>query len=151
MIKNIKKSLKYFIIVFGVIILLPTVLYLLLQTAEVQTFLVKRVTNHFSAQFKSSISVGSIEFKFFNKLSINDLLIKDQNSDTLLYSKEIIAGLKWIDFKNKSFRLGRISLIKPVITLITDSTGMMNLTWYLNLLKKPSDAVKKTGMRLNID
>ena len=151
MFKKIKKSLKYFIIVFGVIILLPTVLYLLLQTAEVQTFLVKRVTNHFSAEFKSTISVGSIEFKFFNKLSINDLLIKDQNSDTLLYSKEIIAGLRWIDFKNKSFRFGRISLIKPVIALITDSTGMMNLTWYLNLLKNPSDTVKKTGMRLNID
>ena len=151
MLKNIKKSLKYFIIVFGVIILLPTVLYLLLQIAEVQTFLVKRITNHFSTQFKSTISVGSIEFKFFNKLSINDLLIKDQNSDTLLYSKEIVAGLKWIDFKNKSFRLGKISLIKPVIALITDSTGMMNLTWYLNLLKNPSDTIKKAGMRLNID
>ena len=151
MLKNIKKSLKYFIIVFGVIILLPTVLYLLLQTAEVQTFLVKRITNHFSAQFKSTISVGSIEFKFFNKLSINDLLIKDQNSDTLIYSKEIIAGLKWIDFKNKSFRLGRVSLIKPVFALITDSTGMMNLSWYINLLKNPSNTVKKPGMRLNID
>jgi len=151
MLKIIKKSLKYFIIVFGVIILLPTVLYLLLQTAKVQTFLVKRVTNHFSAHFKSTISVGSIEFKFFNKLSINDLLIKDQNSDTMLYSKEIIAGLRWIDFKNKSFRFGRISLIKPVIDLITDSTGMMNLTWYLNLLKNPSDTVKKPGMRLIID
>ena len=107
MLKNIKKSLKYFIIAFGVIILLPTVLYLLLQTAEVQTFLVKRITNHFSTQFKSTISIGSIEFKFFNKLSINDVLIKDQNNDTLLYSKEIVAGLRRLDFKDKSFRLGK--------------------------------------------
>lgn len=151
MIKKIKKSLKYFIIVFGVIILLPTVLYLLLQTAEVQTFLVKRITNHFSAQLKSTISIGSIEFKFFNKLSINDLLIKDQNNDTLLYSKEIVAGVKRLDFRNKSFRLGKISLIKPVIALITDSTGEMNLTWYLKLLSNPGDTIKKTAMRLNID
>ena len=105
MLKKIKKSLKYFIIVFGVIILLPTVLYLLLQTAEVQTFLVKKITNHFSARLKSSISIGSIEFKFFNRLSINDLLIIDQNNDTLLYSKEIVAGVKRLDFRNKSFRL----------------------------------------------
>jgi hypothetical protein len=151
MLKNIKKSFKYFIIVFGVIILLPTVLYFLLQTAEVQTFLLKRVTSHFSSQFKSSISVGSIEFKFFNKLSINDLLIKDQNNDTLLFSKEIIAGLRRVDFKNKSFRFGKISLKKPVIGLITDSTGIMNLTRYLNLLKTPSDTVKKPGIRLGID
>jgi len=151
MLKKIKKSLKYFIIVFGVIILLPTVLYLLLQTAEVQTFLVKKITNHFSARLKSSISIGSIEFKFFNKLSINDLLIKDQNNDTLLYSKEIVAGVKRLDFRNKSFRLGKISLIRPVISLITDSSGVMNLAWYLKLLSNPGDTIKKTAMRLNID
>jgi hypothetical protein len=151
MLKKIKKSLKYLVIFFGVIILLPTVLYLLLQTAEIQTFLVKRITNHFSAQLKSTISVGSIDFKFFNRLSINDLLIKDQNNDTLLYSKEIVAGVRRMDFKNKSFRLGKISLIKPVIALITDTKGVMNLTWYLKLLSNPADTVKKTPMRLHID
>jgi len=151
MLNHIKRSLKYLIILFGVIILLPTVLYLLLQTARVQTFLVKRITNHFSNEIKSTISVSSFEFKFFNKLSINDLLIKDQNNDTLLYSREIIAVLRRIDFKNKSFRLGKVSLIKPVISLITDSTGMMNLTWYLNLIKYPADSVKNTSSRFNID
>ena len=84
MLKHIKRSFKYLIIFFGVIILLPTVLYLLLQTSRVQTFLVKRITNHFSSQIKSTISVGSIDYKFFNKLSIKDVLIKDQNNDTLI-------------------------------------------------------------------
>jgi hypothetical protein len=151
MLKNIKKSLKYFIIVFGVILLLPTVLYLLLQISEVQTFMVKRITNHFSGQIKSTISVGSIEYKFFNKLMINDIIIKDNNNDTLFYSKQTTIGIRRIDFKDKSFRLGKVSLIKPVIALITDSTGMMNLTWYLNLIKNPADTSKKTSVRFSID
>jgi len=151
MLKHIKKSLKYFIIFFGVIILLPTVLYLLLQTAEVQTFLVKRITNHFSAQIKSTISIGSIEYKFFNKLSISNILIKDQNNDTLIYSKELIVGFREMNFKNKSFRLGKVSLVKPVIALITDTTGMMNLTWYLNLIKAAPDTAKKAGTRISIE
>jgi hypothetical protein len=117
----------------------------------VQTFIVRRITTHFSAQIKSAISVGSIEYKFFNKLSINDLIIKDQNNDTLLYSKEIIVGIRNIDFKTKSFRLGKVSLIKPVIALITDSSGMMNLTWYLNLMKAPADTTKKAAGRFAID
>ena len=151
MLKNIKKSIKYFIIVLGVFIMLPTVLYLLLQTSSVQTFLVKRITSHFSNQIKSTISIGSIEYRFFNKLSISDLLIKDRNNDTLIYSWKVMLGIKRLDFKKKSFRLGRVSLIKPVIAFITDSSGMMNLTWYLNLLKNPSDTIKKTGSRFSVD
>jgi hypothetical protein len=151
MVKNIKKSLKYFIIFIGVIILLPTVFYFVLQISEVQTFLVKRVTDHFSNEIKSTISVGRIEFNFFNKLSINDILIKDKNNDTLIYSQKLIAGFKKIDFGKKSFRLGRVILFKPVIGLITDSTGMMNLTWYLGLLKNPADTIKNSNSKISID
>lgn len=145
MLGKIKKSLKYFSILIGIIIFLPTVLYLLLQTASVQTFLVKRVTRHFSSELKSTISVGSIEYKLFNKLSIKNLLIKDKNNDTLLYTRELNAGIWSLNFKKKSYRLGKVNLIKPVIALITDSTGQMNLTWYLDMLKNPSDTVKKGG------
>jgi hypothetical protein len=151
MLKKIKRSFKYFIIVIGVIILFPTVLYLLLQTSEVQTFMVKRITNHFSGKLKSTISIGSIEYKFFNKLYVNDVIIKDKNNDTLLYSKEITVGIRRMDFKNKSFRLGRVSLIDPVISFITDSTGLMNLTWYLDLIRNPSDTTKKGSSRFQID
>lgn len=150
MLSRIKKSLKYFSILIGIIIILPTVLYLLLQTASVQTFLVKRITSHFSNEIKSTISVGSIEYKLFNKLSIKNLLIKDRNNDTLLYSREINAGIWSLNFKKKSFKIGKVSLIKPVIALITDSAGQMNLSWYLDLLKSPGDTTKKGGARFSI-
>ena len=151
MLKKVKRSIKYFVIFFGVIIMVPTVLYLLLKTPAVQTFMVKRITNHFSSELKSTISIGSIEYKFFNKLSVNDVIIKDKNNDTMLYSKEIIVGIRRMDFKNNAFRLGKVSLIRPVIALMTDSAGIMNLTWYLNLIKNPADTVKKAGLRFSID
>jgi hypothetical protein len=151
MINKIKRSLKYFIIVFGVIIMLPTVLYLLLQISEVQTFMVKRITNHFSNEIKSTISIGSIEYKFFNKLSINDMIIKDKNNDTLLYSRKLQVSIRRMDFKNKSFRLGKVSLINPVIAFITDSTGLMNLTWYLDLIRNPADTGNHAGSRISVD
>ncbi len=151
MLHKIRRSLKYFIILIGVIIMLPTALYLLLQTAEIQTFLVKRVTNHFSSEFKSSISIGSIDYKFFNRLSVNNVLIKDKNNDTLMYARQIIAGIKRIDFKNRVFRMGRVSLFKPVFAIITDSTGLTNLNWYLNLLNNSADSMKKGGGKFVID
>ena len=151
MLDKIRRSLKYFIIVIGTVILLPTVLYLLLQTASVQTFLVKRISKHFSDEIKSTISIGSVEYKFFNKLSFHTILIKDKNNDTLLYTNSITAGIRRLDFENKSFRFGTVTLIKPIIGLITDSTGQMNLTWLLSQLKSSGDTTKKISANFLVD
>jgi hypothetical protein len=143
MFKNIKKSLKYFIIFLGVIIMVPSVLYSVLQISEVQTFLVNRITSHLSNEIKSSISVGEIKYEFFNRLSLSDILITDKNYDTLLYSQNATIGFRNIDLKNKFIRLGKVTLVKPVISFITDTTGLMNLNWYLDMLKNPSDTLQK--------
>ena len=151
MLKNIKKSLKYFIIVLGVIIMLPTVFYLALQVPEVQTFMVKRITQHISGNINSVISVGKIKYKFFNNLSLSDLLIKDQNNDTLLFVPALTTSIRKLDFKNKSFRLGRVTLSKPVVKFITDSAGVSNLNWYLDKLKGKPDTTSSSNSSIRID
>jgi hypothetical protein len=151
MVKIIKKSIKYFIIVAGIIIMPPTLLYLVLQVPEVQTLIVQRITSHFSDELKSSITVSKVEFKFFNRLVVSDILIKDKNNDTLIYSQRITAGIRGVDFKSKSFRLGRVSIVKPEVAIITDSSGVTNLSWYLDLLKTPSDTTRKSGGKISID
>jgi hypothetical protein len=151
MLKIIKKSFKYFIIILGVLIILPTVFYLLLQSSNVQTFLVKRITNHFSAYIQSTISVGKVEYKFFNNLIIYDILIKDKNNDTLLYSQKITTTIKKIDIRDASFSLGRVTIKKPVVKLITDSAGVMNLASYLDVIKSPSDTIQKKNPVFTID
>ena len=149
--KNIKKSLKYFIIFIGIIITLPTLLYLILRIPEVQTFAVRRITSHFSNEIKSTISIGRVEYIFFNKLNINDLLIEDKYNDTLIYSQKLSLSIRRIDLKNRLIRLGRVELINPVVSFVTDSTGEMNLTWYLNMLKTPGDTLKKSKGSIIID
>jgi hypothetical protein len=151
MLKIIKKSLKYFIIILGILIALPTVFYLALQNTQVQTFLVKRITNHISELLGSSITVGSVEYKFFNNLVLNDLLIKDQNNDTLIYSQKVSASIKTFDLRNSSLRLGRVSVMKPIIKFITDSSGVLNLTKYLDVIRSPQDSTIKKKSFFSID
>lgn len=150
MLKNIKKSFKYLAILIGIIIVIPTFMSLIILIPEVQTFIVKRITDHLSNEIKATISVGRFEYRFFNKLSLSDLLIKDQNNDTLIYSSRIDAGIRKINLRDKSFRLGRISLNKPYFALITDSTGQLNLKWYLQLLKG-SDTTDKGATKVVIN
>lgn len=151
MIKNIKKSIKYLIIFLGIIIMFPTVLALLLKVPEIQTIVVKRITGHFSEEIKSTVSVGKFEYRFFNKLILNDILIKDRNNDTLIYVQKLSAGIKHVDFKKKSFTIGRLILFNPVIGLITDSTGEMNLAWYLKLLKSSPDTLSDSKSTFKIN
>lgn len=165
--KNIKKSLKYFIIFIGIVIGLPSLLYLILRIPEVQTFAIKTVSHHFSEKINSTITVGRMEFKFFNKLSIDDVLIKDQNNDTLIFAPNVTAGIRNINFIHKSIRLrrwvllkpqtntlitlGKVELLNPVVAFITDSSGLMNLTWYLNLLKASADSLNNVKSIITID
>lgn len=143
MLKSIKKSIKYLIIVIGIIILTPSFLYLIVQIPEVQTFIVKRITSHFSDQIKSTITFGKLEYSFFNKLLIDDLLIKDNNNDTMLYSGEVSLGIRRLDFRNKVIVLGNAELLKPSVAIITDSTGISNLEWFLGLLRSKESTGKK--------
>jgi hypothetical protein len=151
MVKSIKKSFKYFMIFIGIIIAFPMLISIAVRIPKIQTLIVRRMTSHFSEKLNSTISVGTFEYRFFNKLIMNDVLIKDLNNDTLIYSQNISAGIKNINLKDKSITLGKISIINPVVKLITDSSGTMNLMWYIDFLKTPDDttAKRKSSVRIN--
>ena len=151
MAKSIKKSFKYFIIILGIIIMFPTFASLVLRIPRIQTLMVRRITGHLSEQMRSTISVGRFEYRFFNKLLLKDILIKDLNSDTLLYVERLSAGIKHIDLSKGSFTIGKLDVLNPVAGIITDQSGKNNLTWFLGLLSNPSDTLpkKKSLLRIN--
>jgi len=151
MAKIFEKSLRYLIIIIGIILLVPLILYPLIRLPDIQTLLITRITSHISEQIKSTISVGRVEFIFFNKLNLADVLIKDNNNDTLLYTYKASVGIRNIDWNSKTIILGRGTMINPVISFITDSTGSMNLRWYLDLLKQPEDTTKKKSISVIIN
>lgn len=149
MLKSIKKSFKYLMILVGIILLVPTFGSLILRIPEVQTFMVKRVLSHFSEKLQSTMTLGRIEFSFFNKLLINDLLIKDQNNDTLIYSQKILANIKVLNLRGNILKFGHIELVEPSIALITDSSGTMNLKWYLELLGSSEDTTARSAKKFS--
>ena len=151
MLKSIKKSIKYLVILIGIILLTPSFFYLIIRIPDVQTFVVKRITSHFSDQIKSTITLGRLEYNFFNRLLINDVLIKDVHNDTMLYASQVTLGLRRLDFKNKVLAFGRANIVSPTFAIITDSAGINNLRWYLDLLGKSPDQGKKNSSRITIN
>ena len=150
MLKSIKKSFKYVMILIGIGLLVPTFFSLIFRIPEVQTFIVRRVTGYLSDQIKSTITLGRVEYSFFNRISINGLLIKDHNSDTLVYIHKVSAGISRLDFRDKIIRLGHVDVVKPSIALITDTSGVMNLTRFLDLLRSSDNKGEKRSSLINV-
>ena len=135
MAKNIKKSYKYLLVVAGIIIVLPTIIFSFARLPVVQTFMIQRMTRHISEKIRSTISVGRVEYFFFNRFTLDNVLIKDKNNDTLFFIPKATISIKDMDFKNKELSLGKVTVIKPVVAFISDSTGEMNLMWYIDMLR----------------
>ncbi len=151
MLKGIKRSVKYFLIFIGILIMIPMIMYPLLRQPEIQTLIIRRITRYFSQELKSTVSVGKTELVMFNKLSLDDVLIKDKNDDTLIYVKKVAATIRKINPDSRQFTLGRVTLLNPVFSLVTDTTGLLNLNWYLSLLRSQEKENKNTPVTVQIN
>jgi hypothetical protein len=139
MLKSIKKTINFLLIVLAILILTSFAFAIVLRIPAVQTYIATGVARYISHQINSTVSVGKIEFSFFNKLTVNEILIKDQHEDTLLYTPEVVVGIRYFNLKKGIIRLGKAKITDPEVAFITDSSGVMNLNWYLDKLSSPVD------------
>jgi hypothetical protein len=154
MVKSIKKRYKILLITVSAVILILTGSFLLIRTEVVQTWVAGKVTAKISENINASISVATIHFTFFNKLTLTDLLLLDENSDTLLYASEVVAGIRKLGLKGKPVSLSRVTLHDPVFNIISDSTGLSNLNRFMQQIPKKvkePDAKKTTILISQID
>lgn len=151
MAKIIKKIIRWVVIILAVMIIVPAFGALLIRTPKFQTFVVKRFSDHFSKKIGTHISVGNVSYTFFNKLVLYNVLVLDQNQDTLLSARQVSVRVK--DFRPAEvyMKFGRIDLYEPDFRMIKDTTGILNLAWYIETLKgdSPGDTTKTTGIFFN--
>lgn len=150
MAKSIKK--RYKILLFGgsVIFLIILSAFILIQRQAFQTWIVRNITDRINERSDVNISVGTVEFSFFKKVLLSDLLIIDHNSDTLLFASKINIGLKGIPNDRKIIKLTRVSIYEPVFKIITDTNSVNNLSRYLALLLTKKEVKDSTGIAISI-
>ena len=119
----------------AVIITVPSVGFFMMRTPKFQTFIVHRFSSYISKRLGTHISIGKVSYTFFNKLVVYDVLIEDQNRDTLLAAQQIALKIKEFSPAKGEFKFGKVDIYQPDFRLITDTTGISNLKWYLDILK----------------
>lgn len=107
----------------------------------VQTYLVGKLTTALSTTLGTKVSIGHVNFSFFNNLALSQVYVEDHAGDTLLYVEKLNVSLSGIEFSNKVIRLGTLSLENGEFNLFNDH-GVTNVQNILDRLKNEQDTVK---------
>lgn len=148
MAKIIKKIVKVFLIITGVLIMVPIILFLLFQSPRIQTFTVKKITRLVSERTGAEISIGRVSYSLWNEIVLDDILIMDLNGDTLLAAGKIDMRLREIRPSKSRYRFGRVDIYKSDFRMVTDTAGVMNLTQYL--MKLQGEGERDSTRRIDI-
>lgn len=135
--KSIKKTAKILGFSIAGIFLFFAVLYMLLQTSKIQNYIARVAVKQLSAKLQTKVSVGKIEYKFFNTLSINDVYLEDLQKDTLLYVHNADAHFDFWEFFQGKILFTSVDLNQLHGNLVVDKSGRTNIDFIINAFKNP--------------
>lgn len=119
-------------------------LYLALQNSVVQTYLAQKITERLSEYFQADISVKGVNIAFFNKVILDEVVIKDQQKDSMLLIGKLVAQIDSFSIRKQSISLRKLSLNNTRIRVAIDSAKVANYQFLLDAAKsQPSDSTSR--------
>ncbi|MEN8226776.1 MAG: translocation/assembly module TamB domain-containing protein [Bacteroidota bacterium] len=132
-----------------VLLAVPALSLLFLQNRQVQTMVSKFVAERLSDELQASITLSSVNYSFFKRIQVRDLYVEDPQGDTLLYSELTKLRIKQLRSDRKGIEIKKISLENAYVNFVIDSTNVVNLSFIVDLLKKPHvPPEKKTRLHI---
>lgn len=107
MIAKISKIARIFLLV-----LLFTIglLYILLRSKPVQSWLVQKVTGVLSEQLGTKVRVGAVDIDFFKTAILEDIYIEDQKKDTLFFIRRLKVDYQDYDENKHIIKLNYLGI-----------------------------------------
>ena len=97
--------------------------FIVIQIPSVQSRLAGRAAQWLSEKTGAQVSIGEVNFLIFNKLLVNDLLIKTTSSDTLLHTKKLSVSLSGFNPLRKRIAFKKILLSEGSFHLIMQNNS----------------------------
>ena len=133
----------------GIIVLLATV-FILLNSNKVQNYIARRATTALSEKLKTKVSIGEIDYRFFNTFRFENLYIEDLKKDTLLFVGNGYADFDFWGFFKGKFIFNDVLLDKLDGNLVIDTAGVSNLDFVIKAFKKPPKEKSPTLVDFNL-
>ncbi len=110
-----KKILKIFLRIIVGLLAFILLIWLLIQTAPVQNYIIKKLTTKLSKDLNTTVKIGSVDFSLFDKMDLNNTLVLDQHKDTLLKAGSLKLRITDWFFLKQDIELKYIGLEDAVI------------------------------------
>ncbi len=137
-------------LLFLIPLLFIFILYGLLHLSVVQTYITQKVAADLSKKLHAKVSVKKLDVHFFNKVSIEEVLVEDLKKDTILYAGSIKGNVNdWFFFKDK-ISIENVVLDDAVIKLHR-SDSVWNYQFIVDYFSSPPKTKKDKGAPLDID
>ena len=121
----------------------------MLHLSVVQTWLVKKVAANLSEKLHTRVTVKKVDFRFFNKILLEGVMIEDQKKDTLLYAGTARANVNdWFFFKDK-ISLDNIGLDNAVVN-VNRTDSVWNYQFIIDYFSS-SKKKKSSGSNTDLD
>lgn len=88
---------------------------ILIQTPWGQNLIIGQITKRLSHDLQTKVSIGHVNLSLFNKVHLENVLIEDQNQDTLLYAGDVEVRITDWFFVKKQAELKYIGLEDALI------------------------------------
>jgi hypothetical protein len=132
------------------ITLLLVIFAFAIRSPYVQTSLAKTATNYLTKQLNHRVSIGKVDFLFYNRLILEDVYLDDNNHDTLASIQELKVSLNYLLLSQRKVNIRYVSLKNGCAYLKKDSlTKQFNFS-YLSDYFASNDTTKSKPFALHI-
>jgi hypothetical protein len=113
----VKNKLIYIRILIASVVGLLLLSYLLLLLPTVQEKIGRQIAKNMSQSLGTEFQLDGLSFSLFNRVDIKNVLIRDQQKDTLLFAQTLKLRVTDLLFSSKDPVLGYIGLEKAKVYL----------------------------------
>ena len=127
-----KKILKYTGIVIAALLALIIALVLSLQLPAVQNFAKGKLVNYLEKKIKTKVSLDRVYIGFPNSLVMENLFLKGQKVDTLLFARKLDVGLNIPKLLNNTADITSIDLEGVQANVVRNPNGSFNFDYIID-------------------
>jgi hypothetical protein len=113
-----------------------------LQFKPVQTFIAKKAAAYLSKELNTSITLNSIYIKPFKSVILEDLVVLDQQKDTLLSTPEFIVDLNVLSFERRVIDVNTVQINNGAFFLKSYKDKGTNIDFIIDYFDSGSTAPK---------
>ena len=112
--------------------MLLCILLFALQFKPVQTYVAKKAASYLSKELHTTVSLSGIYIRPFKSLVVEDLLVLDQQHDTLLNTPKFLVDLNQFSLKQRIIDVSSIQLNNGLFFLKSYKNGDTNLDFIID-------------------